>query len=476
MSHQVWSRTRPSSSSSARRRSPQPPCNTPIIPRAPLAASGRYGSFLLAEYGSKVKSWITFNEAWSFTFQGAGGGPHAPSVQPYMDRDVWPYVAGHNVIMAHALTVEAFRELQRNGTLSNEHQIGITNNQDWREPRTSSPQDIAAAESMVQGMLGWFADPIYGVDGKHDYPPTMRRKLSYLPKITPQERTKLEANVPDFFGLNHYGTAFVEWDDQHNMARTSEDGLVQGQSSWLYSAAWGFRKLLNWVTRRYGKDRPIICTEAGWSTGAENAQEAKFDSQRVMYYHDYLSEAWAAIRNDGVPLKGFYAWSLMDNFEWSRGFVERFGLSFADYRFGSGSDPNAPNASTPVYDADTGQLREWPCGRRCSEAEQPNPQWAYEQTRHAKNSMLWMQWLWETNTLPVHAAPEATPPVGLSPYSLVDVCFSTLHPGPCPIHRIHPRRRRLLRRGPLHSERGWEEVGMRLLVPGARPGARGSRP
>lgn len=75
-----------------------------------------------------MKTWVTFNEAWTFTFLDSGSGK-APSVQPYMDMDVWPYVAGHNVIFAHAAAVETFRSLQKSGFLTKDHTIGITNNQ-----------------------------------------------------------------------------------------------------------------------------------------------------------------------------------------------------------------------------------------------------------------------------------------------------------------------------------------------------------
>ena len=140
------------------------------------------------------------------------------------------------------------------------------------------------------------------------------------------------------------------------------------------------------------------------------------------------------MHHDGVPLKGFYAWSLMDNYEWEMGFSERFGkrppprtpcclapravlgvakahahpepwlsplvtgTMYTDFNFTT--DPNAPNASTPVYDATTGRLS-GTCGLKCSEAGQPDPASAYKQTRHAKNSLLWLQWLWQTNALPV---------------------------------------------------------------------------
>ena len=123
---------------------------------------GKYAEYLLATYGDKVKTWATFNEAWTFTFLGSGYGK-APSIQPYMDNDIWPYVAGHNVILAHLAAAKVFRAMQASGKLTKEHQLGITNNQDWREPYTHAPQDIAAAQAALEGQLAWYCDPIYAI-------------------------------------------------------------------------------------------------------------------------------------------------------------------------------------------------------------------------------------------------------------------------------------------------------------------------
>ena len=94
---------------------------------------------------------------------------------------------------------------------------------------------------------------------------------------------------------------------------------------------WGLRKLLNWVDRRYGRP-PIYVTENGWSTpGEESAAEGVVDDGRVLFYHNYTGEMQRAIYEDGVDVRGYFAWSLMDNFEWERGYSERFGLVYTDF-------------------------------------------------------------------------------------------------------------------------------------------------
>ena len=254
---------------------------------------------MLKEYGSKVKLWATFNEAYTFTYLASGYGK-APSAQPYMDMDIWPYVAGHNVILGHLSVVMKFREFQSSGVLTPEHRIFITNNQDWREPLTDSKDDIAAAMYEVERQLAWFCDPIYGVDGVFDYPYSMRSTFKYMPSFTDHEKQLLKENRPDFFGLNHYGTGYVKYEQGKNVVVNGK--LQQGKSSWLHRAAWGYRKLLNWIKNRYGPELEIWGTESGWSDGFETALESKQDWGRLTYYYTYILEMHNAIYQDPTEL------------------------------------------------------------------------------------------------------------------------------------------------------------------------------
>mmetsp|Transcript_94327 Transcript_94327/g.262487 ORF Transcript_94327/g.262487 Transcript_94327/m.262487 type:complete len:705 (+) Transcript_94327:94-2208(+) len=381
----------------------------------------KYAELLLKEYGSKVKYWFTFNEAWTFTFLGSGQRGKAPNVQPWMDVEVWPYVAGHNVIMAHAKTAEIFSKMQEQGALCDEAVLSMANNQDWQEPQTNTPSDIAAAEYSVEGQLGWYCDPVFGVDGVHDYPRSMRMTLPYLPNFTARERALLKAHRPRLFGLNHYGTAFTRFNCSGTgtafSSCTNRDGLAQAVSVWLYQAGWGFRKLLNWVANRYGRDLTIWVTEAGWSDNTISALQGRYDTGRTMYYASYISEMWNAINVDGVKVEGFMAWSLMDNYEWERGFAERFGNLWTD--FNCGQDPNAPEPSTPIYHPD-GPTVNGQCGSACLEENvcKPDPTKAANQTRHPRNTIFWMQWVWQTNAV-VDYAPFLAGTIG------GDVCYGT---------------------------------------------------
>ena len=180
-----------------------------------------------------------------------------------------------------------------------------------------------------------FTDPIFGPDG--DYPISMQRILRpsrhrkntaaargdttaatngsspttapLLPEFTPAQKEDLRGSS-DFFGLNSYGTGWAT-DDRSApggggcscYTNVTETGLPKAESAWLYAAGWGLRKLVNWVSKRYGRGTPIFLTEGGWSLAAKTAADGTRDPQRVMYFANYTSEMSRAISEDKVNVK-----------------------------------------------------------------------------------------------------------------------------------------------------------------------------
>jgi len=326
-----------------------------------------YAAICFKNFGDRVKFWITFNEAWTFTYLASGNGK-APGIPEYNNITKWPYIAGHNVLMAHIKTVE----LYRTKFASQAGKIGMTNNVDWREPRTHAPEDCGASERQMLFWLGWFCDPLYF----GDYPDPMKRLVGdNLPTFNASEKALFLKYKPDFFGLNHYGSAWVSNSEDAGFmmayGETSEDGFPKAQSDWLYGSGWGFRKLLNWVHNRYHPKGGIIVTENGWSLKADNVTEGTVDPGRMYFYANYTSEMLKAIKEDGVDVRGYFAWSLMDNYEWERGYTERFGLIYNDYGFGF--DPNSPS----------------------HQDHQPTT----TQKRYLKDSACWFMDVWATNKL-----------------------------------------------------------------------------
>jgi len=297
-----------------------------------------------------VPNWLTFNEPWTFCVEGYDGGQHAPgrcSDRDYCDEgdsSTEVYQCAHSVLLAHAATVKLFRDRG----YSEYGDIGITLNCDWAEPASESPQDVAAAQRNLEWQLGWFADPIWF----GDYPKEMKERVGYrLPIFTKEQQTQLKGSW-DFFGLNHYTTKWVadndgepectgtdcDWfTDQYTNTspKNQHNGTmigVKAESDWLYVVPWGIRKMLHWVKSRYGNP-PIYVTENGVDVPNENDKpldEALADMFRVDFYKYYIGNMSLAVQ-EGVDVRGYFAWSLMDNFEWADGYSKRFGLHYVDY-------------------------------------------------------------------------------------------------------------------------------------------------
>lgn len=292
-----------------------------------------YADVCFEHFGGRVKNWITLNEPWVAAILGYGLGHFAPGRTSNSE----PYLAGHNQILAHARAVDVYRKkyAHQGG------QIGMANNCDWREPLTDSPQDKAAAQRALEFFLGWFADPVYF----GDYPAVMRERLGErLPEFTPEEKELVKGSV-DYFGLNHYTTMYAAeaTGAASKQAAESNAGLTEDQDvelsvdeNWKRTtmnwavAPWGCRKMLEWIDERYGHPE-IYLTENGssWDDWKVNGKVA--DPGRIDFYRSYLEECHKAI-GQGIKLKGYFAWSLMDNFEWALGYSKRFGLIHIDYQ------------------------------------------------------------------------------------------------------------------------------------------------
>ncbi|XP_017011020.2 myrosinase 1-like [Drosophila takahashii] len=315
-----------------------------------------YARLVLEMFGDRVKTWTTINEPLHVCECGYGLDYMAPS---YNYPGIPSYLCGHNVLKAHAEVVHMYRELfqsQQGG------RIGITMDTSWMEPKdVTSTEDREASERALQFYLGWFAHPIFSKEG--NYPKVMIERIrnlskeqgfgdrSRLPEFTAEEIQRIRGTA-DFFGINSYTTKLVYSNGHNNTGKfpvpsfNHDMGAVETQkgvdwpssgSSWLKVYPRGMYNLLMWIHREYNPPR-ILVTENGVSDrgGLE-------DYARVDYYNLYLSAVLDAIE-DGVNVKGYMAWSLMDSYEWKVGFSEKFGLYHVDF--------NSPNRTrTPKVSA-----------------------------------------------------------------------------------------------------------------------------
>ncbi|XP_046546593.1 lactase-phlorizin hydrolase-like [Haliotis rubra] len=313
-----------------------------------------YAELCFRMFGDRVKYWFTFNEPWVVSYMGHGTGEMAPGLK---EPATYPYIVAHNIIKSHAkayhLYNDDFRKTQKG-------HVGIVLNINFVGPRDPlSLGDIQASERGMLFALGWFSDPIFG-DG--DYPEYMKniirdlsraenRTTSRLPVFTPEEIAKNKGSA-DFYGMNMY-TADEAWSatgvpsppsySTDSLVHTAKNPAWLGSgSSWLKVTPFAMRKTLNWFRNRYG-DVPIYVTE----NGVSDRNGSLDDTYRISYYRAYINEALKASQLDGVNVKGYTAWSLMDNFEWARGYSEKFGLYSVN--FSDPARPRTPKASAAFY-------------------------------------------------------------------------------------------------------------------------------
>jgi beta-glucosidase len=187
-----------------------------------------------------------------------------------------------------------------------------------------------------------------------------------LPTFTPEEAALVKGSN-DFYGMNHYTANYIKHktgtppaDDFLGNLETlfiSKSGECIGpetQSFWLRPNPQGFRNLLNWLSKRYGYPK-IYCTENGTSLKGENdlpVEQILEDDFRVEYFRGYIGALAKAVEEDGVNVRAYLAWSLMDNFEWAEGYETRFGVTFVDYKGGQKRFPKKSAKSIgPMFEA-----------------------------------------------------------------------------------------------------------------------------
>ena len=286
-----------------------------------------YAELCFKAFGDRVKHWITLNEPWCVSVLGYGSGGFPPG----RTGDTEPYIVAHHLLLAHGKAVRRFREGGYGGS------IGISNNCDWREPLTDSPEDRAAAQRAVEFFYGWFTDPV--VFG--DYPSVMRERVgARLPQFTPEERALVKGSA-DFLGLNHYSTLYASarppaanadiggngnggMSADQDVYLSTDPGWEQTDLQWNIVPE-GFRKLLNWIAVRY-PGYPIYVTENGCACNEPDVFRALDDDQRCRFLLLYTDAMAAAVLEDRVDVRGYFCWSLMDNFEWAHGYSKRLGL------------------------------------------------------------------------------------------------------------------------------------------------------
>ncbi|KJA16644.1 glycoside hydrolase family 1 protein [Hypholoma sublateritium FD-334 SS-4] len=299
-----------------------------------------YAKVCFNAFGDLVKHWITINEPWVISVLGYGQGVFAPgrssnrNKSPEGNTSTEPFIVGHNIILAHAYAVKWFRE---NVAHTQGGAIGITLDTSFYMPYNDDPENVRAAQRAFASRLGWFADPIY----KGQYPASLKEMLgTRLPELSPEDATVVKGSS-DFFGLNTYTSNLVQDGGAEELYGKVKTGFTrpdgshlgkQAHVSWIQIYPPGFRQLLNYVWKTYGK--PVYVTENGFAAKSDallSLPEVVHDADRVEYFRGYSNALLEAVVLDGVPVKSYFAWSLLDNFEWADGYTTRFGVTYVEY-------------------------------------------------------------------------------------------------------------------------------------------------
>ncbi|OCL25983.1 beta-glucosidase [Orenia metallireducens] len=279
-----------------------------------------YAEILFNEFGDVVSQWITHNEPFVVAFNGHGSGDHAPGIK---DQQVALQVA-HNLLLSHGLAVKKFRELK----LDNE--IGITLNLISSYPISDNVEDNKAAKRMEDYINGWFLEPLF----KGRYPERIvefyGEKFNNL-DIREDDMGLIKEEI-DFLGINYYSRSLVRYNKDSKFLGIEG---VKPQDSQYTAMDWeiypkGLYDLLIKLNQEYTQ-KPLYITENGAAFDDKISEGGGVhDQDRIDYLKAHFQSAYKAIQ-EGVALKGYYVWSLMDNFEWAYGYSKRFGITYIDY-------------------------------------------------------------------------------------------------------------------------------------------------
>jgi beta-glucosidase len=278
-----------------------------------------YARIAFDALGDVVPAWITHNEPWVTSILGYAYGVKAPGI-----RD-WPTAlrAAHHSLLAHGMAVEAFRETGRDG------EIGITLDLTVAIPATDSETDRDAAGRLDGHHNRWFLDPIFRASYPEDMVTFYEGRFGPLDAILDGD-LKTIAQPLDFLGINFYrpNWASAVADGGLDVADAPPD-LERTSMGWPIAPEY-LADLLVRVQSDYG-EIPLLITENGAAfDDVIDGTEVVEDPHRVAYLREHIAAVQRA-KAEGVDIRGYYVWSLLDNFEWEYGYEKRFGIVFVDF-------------------------------------------------------------------------------------------------------------------------------------------------
>ena len=276
-----------------------------------------YASVMFAKLDSRVEQWATLNEPWVVTDGGYLHGALAPGHRNKFEAPI----AAHHLLLAHGMAVQAYRAAGR-------HRIGIVVNIEPKYAASQSADDLAATRRADAYMNRQYLDPVF----LGRYPEEMQEIFGEAWPSWSAEDMALIRQPIDWLGVNYYTRSVTRFDaDNYPLqAAPVKQNATYTETGWeVYPR--GLTDTLTWIKQRYGNP-PVSVTENGAAfydpPQAENG--VVDDPLRVSYFKKHIAAVSDAIAQ-GCDIRGYMAWSLFDNLEWSLGFAKRFGIVHVDF-------------------------------------------------------------------------------------------------------------------------------------------------
>ncbi|MGN6183796.1 MAG: GH1 family beta-glucosidase [Thermoanaerobaculia bacterium] len=291
-----------------------------------------YAQVMFRALDDRVKMWVTLNEPWVVADGGYLHGVLAPGHRNHFEAPI----ASHNLMRAHAAAIQAYRSVGKN-------QIGYVVNLEPKYPASRSDDDAAAVRRADAYMNRQYLDPVF----LGAYPAELLEMFGEAWPQFPPEDFELLKEKFDFLGINYYTRGLTKADESVPLERAIR---VKNPRAAYTETGWevfpkGLTDILVWVTNRYGH-MPLYITENGAAFyDPPTAENGRIDDPlRIDYYTKHLNAVLDAIER-GADVRGYYAWSMFDNYEWNAGFAKRFGIVHVDYE----TQQRTPKASARFY-------------------------------------------------------------------------------------------------------------------------------
>lgn len=279
---------------------------------------GEYARIVGERLGDRVTNWITHNEPFVTAVAGHFTGEHAPGIQDPMAV----FTAGHHLMLSHGYAVQALRAAGRRPL-----NIGVALNLNPVHPASDSEPDRQAA-TMYDGILNrTFLDPIL----KGKYPDDIMSTLGFLfPPMQPDDLKTISEPL-DFLGVNYYSRNVVRREEDFPLIQ-SVPVMPEGNE---YSQMWeiypeGIHELLKRIHTDYAPANILVLENGICVPDGIDFDGRVRDERRIRYLRNHIAQVHRAV-SDGIPVTGYFVWSLFDNFEWALGYQMRFGLVYVDF-------------------------------------------------------------------------------------------------------------------------------------------------